>query len=100
LSVLTSRRQQQNSQGTDKARQGSHEGQNTSKTRTRTAQDTERACPVVNETLRMLSKGASVCELCLLAAQKPIDIPGWWEGKLALFQMPATGGGRVADICS
>ena len=74
-------------------------GQNTSKSRTRAAQDTERACPVVMETLGMLPKGARVCELCLLAAQKPINSPGWWEGKLALFQMPATGGGRAADIC-
>ena len=29
----------------------------------------------------------------LLATQKPIKKPGWWKGKFALFQMPATGGG-------
>ena len=35
----------------------------------------------------------------LLAAQKPINRPGWWKGKFALFQMLATGaGGRMADI--
>ena len=35
------------------------------------------------------------------AAQKPINRPGWWKGKLALFQMPATEGGgeRGLDIC-
>ena len=35
----------------------------------------------------------------LLAAQKPVNRPGWWKGKFALFQMLATGGGSVADIC-
>ena len=32
------------------------------------------------------------------ASQKPINRPGWWKGKLALVQMPATegGGGRIA----
>ena len=35
----------------------------------------------------------------LLAAQKPINRPGWWKGKFALFQMLATwAGGRMADI--
>ena len=33
----------------------------------------------------------------LLAVPKPISRPGWWKGKLALFQMPATERGR-ADI--
>ena len=28
----------------------------------------------------------------LLASPKPINRPGWWKGKFALFQMPATGG--------
>ena len=28
----------------------------------------------------------------LLAAQKPINRPGWWEGKFALFQMLTTQG--------
>ena len=28
----------------------------------------------------------------LSAAQKPISRPGWWKGKFALFQMPATEG--------
>ena len=28
----------------------------------------------------------------LLTAQKPINRPGWWKGKCALFQMPATKG--------
>ena len=28
----------------------------------------------------------------LLTAQKPINRPGWWEGKFALFQMLAAGG--------
>ena len=27
-----------------------------------------------------------------LAAQKPLDRPGWWEGESAVTQMPATGG--------
>ena len=44
----------------------------------------------------MLLKGVWVR---LLAAQKPINRPGWWKGKFALFQMLATGaGGRMADI--
>ena len=30
--------------------------------------------------------------LWLLPAQTPINRPGWWEGKLALFQMPAARG--------
>ena len=30
----------------------------------------------------------------LLAAQKPINSPGWWKVKFALFQMLATGGGE------
>ena len=30
----------------------------------------------------------------LLTAQKPIERPGWWKGKFALFWMPATGVGR------
>ena len=34
----------------------------------------------------------------LLATQKPINRTGWWKGKLALFQMPATRSGR-ADVC-
>ena len=33
----------------------------------------------------------------LLAAQKPVNRPGWWKG--ALFQMPAIGWGKMADIC-
>ena len=38
----------------------------------------------------------------LLAAQKPINKPGWWKWKSAIIQKPATGGGsgaRVVDIC-
>ena len=31
-----------------------------------------------------------------LAAQKPVNRPGWWKEKFALFQMPATW--RVVDI--
>lgn len=33
--------------------------------------------------------------------KRPINGPGWWKGKFASFQVPATGGGggRVADIC-
>ena len=35
-----------------------------------------------------------------LASQKLINKPGWWKGKLVLFQKPATGDrGRVAYIC-
>ena len=32
----------------------------------------------------------------LLAPQKPVNRPGWWKGKFALFQIPETGreGGR------
>ena len=29
----------------------------------------------------------------MLAAQQPINRPGWWERNLALFQMSAIGGG-------
>ena len=32
------------------------------------------------------------CGIQLLATQKSINRPGWWKGKFALFQMPATGG--------
>ena len=47
----------------------------------------------------LLPKG--VCGgVWLLAAQKPINSPGWWKGKFALFQMLATGGGKVVNICS
>ena len=28
----------------------------------------------------------------LLTTQKPLNRPGWWKGKFALFQMPATAG--------
>ena len=28
----------------------------------------------------------------VLATQKSINRPGWWEGKFALLQVPATGG--------
>ena len=37
----------------------------------------------------------------MLAAQKPINRPKWWKGKLALFQILATGGvgGRVIAMC-
>ena len=34
-----------------------------------------------------------VCRVQLLATQKSINRLGWWKGKFALFQMPATGGG-------
>ena len=34
----------------------------------------------------------------LLAALKPIRRPGWWKGKFASFQMPATWG-EQADSC-
>ena len=30
----------------------------------------------------------------VLATQKPVSRPGWWKGKFALFQMPATGVGE------
>ena len=33
-----------------------------------------------------------VCKVQLLATQKSINRPGWWKGKFALFQMPATRG--------
>ena len=29
----------------------------------------------------------------LYTAEKPVNRLGWWKGKFALFQMPATGGG-------
>ena len=32
------------------------------------------------------------CRVGLLTAQKPINRPGWWKGKFAVFQMRATGG--------
>ena len=36
-----------------------------------------------------------MCRVWLLTAHKPINRPGWWKGKFALFQTPATarGGG-------
>ena len=34
----------------------------------------------------------------LLGTPKPINRPGWWKGKFALFQTLATGGVRV-DMC-
>ena len=37
------------------------------------------------------------CGVRLLAPQKPINRPGWWKGKFALFQMPATGNGVDSD---
>ena len=37
----------------------------------------------------------SLCGVWLLAAQKPINRPGWWKGKVALFQMPVMRRGRV-----
>ena len=40
----------------------------------------------------------SVCGVWLLAAEKPITRPGWWKGKFALFQMPATWG-EGGSIC-
>ena len=39
-----------------------------------------------------------VCWVQLLAIQKSINRPGWWKGKFALFQMPATCGVRRADV--
>ena len=35
----------------------------------------------------------------LLAAQKPINSPGWQKGKCALFYMPATAESGVVDGC-
>ena len=32
-----------------------------------------------------------VCRVQLVATQKSINRLGWWKGKFALFQMPATG---------
>ena len=46
------------------------------------------------------NSGAFVTERCgvwALHAQKPINMPSSWKGKLALFQMLATGG--VGTIC-
>ena len=43
-----------------------------------------------------MGSGGSGC----FCAQKPVNRPGWWKGKFALFQTPATGGGKVvADFC-
>ena len=63
----------------------------------------------MGRSLRLLEKFVSeklqtiterfVCGFRLLAAQKPVNRPDWWKGKFALFQMPATSGGRVMDIC-
>ena len=41
------------------------------------------------------------CGVWLLAAPKPVNRPGWWKGKFALFQMPATWGQDKVfrDIC-
>ena len=40
-----------------------------------------------------------MCGISLLATQKSKNRPGWWKGKFTLFQMLATGMGRVVDIC-
>ena len=40
-----------------------------------------------------------VCGVRLLTIQKLINRPSWWKGKFALFQMPVTTRGGVADIC-
>ena len=42
--------------------------------------------------VRLLTKG--VCGVKLLATQKPVNRPGWWKRKFALFQMLATGEGE------
>ena len=48
-----------------------------------------------------IPRGPSVTKksmVWLLADQNPINRAGWWRGKFALFQMPATGRG-ASDIC-
>ena len=40
-----------------------------------------------------------MCEVWLLAAQKPINRPSRWEGKFALFQLPIAGGWGEVDVC-
>ena len=38
------------------------------------------------------------CSLQLLAAQKPINRPGWWKGKFTLFQMLAAREGWQTSV--
>ena len=45
----------------------------------------------VSEKLQTVSE-RYVCGVRLLTAQKPVNRPGWWKGKFALFQMLATVG--------
>ena len=45
----------------------------------------------VSEKLQTVSE-RYVCGVRLLTAQKPVNRPGWWKGKFALFQMLATWG--------
>ena len=52
------------------------------------AQDSEKS---VSEKLQTVTE-RYVCRVRLLTTQKPVNRPGWWKGKFALFQMPATGG--------
>ena len=40
-----------------------------------------------------------MCEVRLLAAQKPVNRPNRWKGKFALFQKPAAGGWGEVDVC-
>ena len=53
-----------------------------------------------HDVLASLEYYSNVTERCgvqLLTVQKSINRPGWWKGKFASFQMPATGrGGRTS----
>ena len=49
-----------------------------------------------------MGDGATENGIRLLATQKPTKRPGWWERKLALFWIPATGAGGGyggGDVC-
>ena len=58
-----------------------------------------RGCPDLSllVTERAGTKALTLVLLLPLAAQKPINRPGWWKGKFASFQVPAAGKGKVPD---
>ena len=53
----------------------------------------------LNRWLNGCLNGTERCEVQLFTAQRPINRPGWWKGKFALFQMLTAGqeGGRLSQ---
>ena len=58
-------------------------------------------CPDLRHlvTERVGTKALTLVLLVPLAAQKPINRPGWWKGKFASVQVLAAGKGKVPDFC-